>query len=65
MKTLIEIFSFNVQVLQVGVFIWGVFEIRAVRREAAMMVANLIEKFDDHLTLYHARRKDDAENGKS
>jgi len=51
MKTLLEIFSLNVQVLQVGVFIWGVFELKAVRRE-----------FADHLKHFHTRRKDDIES---
>jgi len=53
MKTVIDLLQLNIQVLQVGVFIWGVFEIKAVRRE-----------FSDHMQIFHQRRKEDEPNGK-
>lgn len=54
MKTLLDIFALNVQVLQVAVFIWGVFELKAVRRE-----------FSDHMRYFHRRLDDDKDNGKN
>lgn len=52
MKQLIELLGLNVQVIQTGVLIWGIFEVRLVRF-----------KFMEHMIAYHGkgRRTDDKE----
>jgi hypothetical protein len=54
MKQLIDLMGLNVLVIQTGVLIWGVFEVRLMRF-----------KFLQHMVMYHGekRRSTDSEEG--